>query len=118
VWGADAVRTLTNIDTGAALHLANLGDEYDTGQLIADTGIYAAITGVTSKLDTGTSAEISAVTTAVSQVDTGIRQQTDKLTFDTGANELHADIRKVNNVQVKGAGDTGLADTWRPVTET
>jgi hypothetical protein len=59
-------------------------------------------TGVQQKLD---------------RMDTGIRQQTDKLTFDTGANELHADIRKVNNVQVQGAGDTGLSNTWRPVTE-
>ena len=39
VWqvpSGNANRTLTNIDTGAAIHLAQMADEYDTGRLPAD----------------------------------------------------------------------------------
>lgn len=127
-------------DTGAAAHLqsalANTSRiKADVEALFQDTGVAAhlfqAITDQSRLLvdvrslfgDTGAAAHLTQAFQAQNtNSDTGlianaaaIRTQTDKLTFDTGANELHADIRKVNNIQIQGAGDTGTGNTWRPV---
>lgn len=95
VWNF-ATRGITNVgDTGIVNSLAII--RADT-----DTGIQSGVT-VTGFSDTGVNARLAA-----------IEAQTAKLTFDTG-NEILADIRKVNNITVQGAGDTGAGDTWRPV---
>lgn len=94
VWNADASRTLTAfaLDTGVA----------DAVWKYSDTD--ARMVNVRAILnDTGAAAHVQ------QSFNTGVLQ------FDTGANELHADIRKVNNIQIQGAGDTGTANTWRPV---
>lgn len=69
VWQADALRLITNIDTGAALHLAQLADEHDTGRLQAEA---------TATLDTGAvnqavwNADASRLLTGSTNIDTGI----------------------------------------------
>jgi hypothetical protein len=126
VWQGDASRTLTAwaFDTGVQQKL----DRYDTGvrsaivQLSskADTGVPASIWAAGTRtltgfaFDTGIQQKLDRLDTGMSETIDAIKTQTDKLTFDTGANELHADIRKVANVQITGTGDTGTGDTWRP----
>ena len=193
VWqvpSGNANRTLTNIDTGAAIHLAQMADEYDTGRLPAeatatldtgavnravwnadasrtltgwafdtgvqqkldryDTGVRNAITQLQTKTDTGVPLSVWASVTrtltgfafdtgiqqALARVDTGlsetidriladtdtglktvpaaIKAKTDSLTF-TVAGQVDANIQYVNDTQIQGTGDTGTADTWRPV---
>lgn len=119
VWQADASRTLTAwaFDTGVQQKLdrldTGLSETVDRIQAKVDTGIAADVWAAGTR--TLTSAHDTGVLLELSRTDTGIRQKTDSLTFDTGGNELHADIRKVNNVQIQGSGDTGLGNTWRPV---
>lgn len=115
-------------DTGAAnLDQGRLGVISDSGRMAAvlDTGKVAAAVWTSHAtraltafgFDTGVTDTVWKASGS-SYTDTGsLARRIDKLQFDTGANELQADIRKVNNVQIKGAGDTGVADTWRPVTE-
>jgi len=126
-------RIQSDVDTGLRVHI----DDSDTGikDVIADldtglrdyidnadTGLRAILqtTGVNvTKIvgDTGAANWLKTVYTS-GFTDTGLEErlttietQTNKLTFDTG-NELHADIRKVNNVTVQGAGSNG--NEWRP----
>lgn len=97
-------------DTGAADIIA---------EAFADTGYVLRVSVEQLDGDTGAAAHLTAAfATQSTTTDTGlianaaaIRTQTDKLTFDTG-NELHADIRKVNNVTVGGTGADG--NEWGP----
>jgi hypothetical protein len=96
VWNA-TTRGITNVgDTGIVNSLAII--RADT-----DTGIQSSV-NVTGIADTGINSRFAA-----------IQAKTDRLTFDTG-NEILADIRKVNQITVQGAGDTGTDNTWRPGT--
>lgn len=98
-------------DTGAASIVAST---------FADTGFNLRANVEQINGDTGAAAHLAqGYAEQATQSDTGlianaaaIRAQTDKLQFDTGANELHADIRKVNNIQVSGTGTSG--DEWGP----
>lgn len=116
-------------DTGAAAHLAQLADEYDTGRLAAeasatlDTGAVNqavwqanAIRGITAITDTGLSDNLGRIR---SDVDTGLRAQI--ADADTGIHDAIADldtgIRALLALRDTGAiatavwaGDTGLRD--------
>lgn len=121
VWqvpSGNANRTLTNIDTGAAIHLAQMADEHDTGRLQAEAS---------ATLDTG------AVNQAVWQADaaraltifnhdTGIaqtvwRESTSTYTSDTGSvayaqgrlMAAHADTGAIHLVSGRlAATDSGI----------
>jgi hypothetical protein len=129
IWGAVQADHATDGTFGVAVSDMDTGirdrlDELDTGLrswVASDTGLRAQMFW----LDTGLRGYVENVDTGlrdyVDNIDTGSRaaisvvaSQTNKLTFDTG-NELQVDIRKVNNITVQGTGDTGTADTWRPV---
>ena len=80
-------------DTGAATHIAQLSDEYDTGRIAAEATITAfADTGVNDRLAT-------------------IQAKTDSLTF-TVAGQADANVQSVNDVTVTGTGSSG--DEWGP----
>lgn len=106
-------QALSRFDTGVTETLDRIAADVDTGlrsTLATDTGVRAYIDDIDTGLrdvmannDTGTKARLLAISTV-----------TAKIQFDTGANEIHADIRKVNNIQITGTGDTGTANTWRP----
>ncbi len=103
---------LSNIDTGLSETIDKILADTDTG---LKTGLNVTASAIS---DTGINGRLATITTNLATVDTvadAIKAQTDLLTFDTGGNELHADIRKVANVQIQGAGDTGTGDTWRPI---
>lgn len=97
-----------NTDTGIKSRFDNLATEAGgvTVTRFSDTGINNRLDKIFADTDTGLRKQIS-------DLDTGVMVILDKLQFDTGANELHADIRKVNNVQVQGAGANN--NKWRPV---
>jgi hypothetical protein len=113
-----------NSDTGAAVHLAQV---YADG--FTDTGLYNRLDRIQSDVDTGLRDHITNVDTGLtnrlniiaSDVDTGLRTnttaikaKTDSLTF-TVAGVVDANIEYVNATQIQGTGDTGTANTWRPV---
>lgn len=128
-------------DTGAAKHLAQFADHYDTG-VIDDTGRMANavldalradhvgagtfggdIAGDTGlrqyidRTDTGLRAYIDDADTGIraliTDTDTGVMSRLDKIkaAADTG---VGVNIQAVNNIELQGTGDTGIADTWRP----
>jgi hypothetical protein len=139
VWVADASRTLTGFqfDTGiwaSASRTLTAGTNIALAKGTGITGfndpsaaenaaaVWAAgaRTLTSFAFDTGIWASPSRTLTAIS--DTGlnerlaaIEERTGRLQFDTG-NWAMVDIRKVNNVRVIGAGDTGGNNRWNPGT--
>lgn len=126
----------SDVDTGLRVHIDDLDtglhahiSDVDTGihsilqtvgvlvSAFSDTGVNNRLSVIAADTDTGIQSSVNVTSladTGVNERLTAIETQTAKLTFDTG-NEILADIRKVNNVTVQGTGDTGTADTWRPV---
>lgn len=112
--------TIADLDTGLRDYVNDVVREVDTGiraNLLAgtyDTGIMARLGVIGFDVDTGLRAQISDVDTglhdAISDIDTGLRA---KFKSDTGG-WPQVNIRKVNDVEVIGIGDTGTNNTWRP----
>lgn len=132
VWQGDATRILTantnlenlavNVtqvigDTGAAAHLAQFADEYDTGRIAAeatatlDTGAVnqAVWQADASRTLTGWSFD-TGIQQAIARLDTGISETIDRILFDTDTG-----IQPLTAVQIADAVwdelDTGHADT-------
>jgi hypothetical protein len=125
VWTADGSRTLTantnlsglavnvtqvNSDTGAAAHLAQLSDEYDTGRLPAeasvtlDTGVInqAVWTADGSRTLTGWTFD-TGVQQAIARLDTGMSETINRILEDTDTG-----LRTGLSVSVSAVSDTGL----------
>ena len=125
--GIQSSVTATNVtgfsDTGINNRLSVIAADTDTGiqssvnvTTFADTGVNDRLARILSDTDTGIQSGVTVTglsDTGVNERLTAIEAKTDKLTFDTG-NEILADIRKVNQITVVGAGDTGAGNTWRP----
>lgn len=122
-------------DTGQAVHLGQLADEYDTGQIAADasvssfgdTGVNDRLAKILADTDTGLKTGLSVnvdqidgdtghadrlgkfagVLSANGQVDTGTLAGTQAGTID-------ANVTYVNETAVGGTGDTGAGDPWGP----
>jgi hypothetical protein len=121
VWTSHATRTLTAfaLDTGIAQTVWR-----EQNSAYTDTGSFGYGVNV-HKIDndTGAAAHVQQAFNVQSALaDTGlittqlaaIKTKTDSLTF-TVANQVDANTQYVNDVQVQGTGDTGTANTWRPV---
>lgn len=113
VWQADASRVLTAFphDTGVADAVWKYGD---TGARMVNVRKIHNDTGASAHLQQAFATHNTNSDTGLIANAEAVRTQTDKFVF-TVANQVDANIQYVNNVQVAGTGDTGAADTWRPV---
>jgi hypothetical protein len=106
---------IADLDTGIRALLALR----DTGAIAAavwagDTGLRDHITNVGTGLTNRLNIIASDVDTGLRTNTTAIKAKTDSLTF-TVAGVVDANIEYVNATQIQGTGDTGTANTWRPV---
>jgi hypothetical protein len=127
IWGSNFAggRTLTSFifDTGVA-HTVWASASRTLTAFAFDTGIWGSNfasgrTLTAFQFDTGIWASPSRTLTAIS--DTGLNERLDAIETKTGsltftvAGVVDSNIQRVNDVAIQGTGDTGTADTWRPV---
>lgn len=132
VWqvpSGNANRTLTNIDTGAALHIAQMADEHDTGRvqaeatatldtgavnqavwqgdatrvLTANTNLSGLNVNVTSLADTGVNDRFASISTAIANADTGQTETLDRILADTDTG-----LKTGLTVTTSAISDTGV----------